>query len=106
MNDLSSWHHILQAGEPNSYQSSHLQDEIRPSITVVPHLVLRGDFVLNLMMVLLIEVFGCRSGAHRLSLSLSSLFWTYCLFCFVLFAVVNVVAVYIIYLIYYSPVSV
>lgn len=56
------------------------------------------------MVVLLIEVFDCRSGAHRLSLSLSVL--DLLSFMFVLFAVVNVVAVYIIYLIYSSPVSV
>lgn len=60
-------------------------------ITVVPHLVqkniwfvwqqvLRGDFVLNLMMVFLIEVFGCSSLS--LSVNKHSLFWTYCLFLF------------------------
>lgn len=37
LNDLMSWH-ILQAGEPNSYPSSHLLGEICPSTTVVPHL--------------------------------------------------------------------
>lgn len=103
MNDLMSRHHILQAGEPNSYLSLHLQDEIHnrcATFSSEEHLtwfkpvwqqVLRGDSVLSLMIVLLVEVFGCRTDCFRLwrslslSLSLSQLTNIHCFGLIVIF---------------------